>query len=84
MTVLSKQDYAAAYGYLFVTEDDFVNKDNYIKSAEFVKKNPSAYKDKLVVRLSKGVIDINVVPMVDQSKIGRIDCISVYLKAKRQ
>ena len=24
LTALSKQDYAAAYGYLFVTEDDFV------------------------------------------------------------
>lgn len=69
LTALGKQDYGTAYGYLFVTENDFVNKDNYIKSAEFVKKKPSAYKDKLVVQLSKGVIDINVVPMAEQSKI---------------
>lgn len=69
LTALGKQDYGTAYGYLFETEDDFVNKDNYIKSAEFVKKKPSAYKDKLVVQLSKGVIDINVVPMAEQSKI---------------
>ena len=82
LTSLSKQDYAAAYGYLFVTEDDFVNKDNYIKSAEFVKKNPSAYKDKLVVRLSKGVIDINVVPMVDQSKIEGLTAYQYTLRLK--
>ena len=82
LTALSKQDYAAAYGYLFVTEDDFVNKDNYIKSAEFVKKNPSAYKDKLVVRLSKGVIDINVVPMVDQSKIEGLTAYQYTLRLK--
>lgn len=69
LTALGKQDYGTAYGYLFETEDDFVNKDNYIKSAEFVKKKPSAYKDKLVVQLSQGVIDINVVPMAEQSKI---------------
>lgn len=82
LTALSKQDYAAAYGYLFVTEDDFINKDNYIKSAEFVKKNPSAYKDKLVVRLSKGVIDINVVPMVDQSKIEGLTAYQYTLRLK--
>ena len=82
LTALSKQDYAAAYGYLFVTEDDFINKDNYIKSAEFMKKNPSAYKDKLVVRLSKGVIDINVVPMVDQSKIEGLTAYQYTLRLK--
>lgn len=82
LTALSKQDYAAAYGYLFVTEDDFINKDNYIKSAEFMKKNPSAYKDKLVVRLSKGVIDINVVPMVEQSKIEGLTAYQYTLRLK--
>lgn len=69
LIALSKQDYGTAYGYLFVTEDDFVNKDNYIKSAEFVKKNPSAFKDRLVVQISKEITDINVVPIVEQSKI---------------
>lgn len=69
LTAISKQDYGTAYGYLLETEDDFINKENYIKSAEFVKKNPSEYKDRLVVQLSKGVTDIKVVPMVGQSKI---------------
>lgn len=69
LTALSKQDYAVAYGYLFVTEDDFVNKDNYIKSIEFVKKNPKDYKDKLVVKLSKGIADINVVQVGQETKV---------------
>lgn len=69
LTALSKQDYSAAYGYLFVTEDDFVNKDNYIKSIEFVKKNPKDYKDKLVVKLSKGIADINVVQVGQETKV---------------
>lgn len=69
LTALSKQDYATAYGYLFVTEDDFINKDNYIKSIEFMKKNPNDYKDKLVVKLSKGIADINVVQVGQETKV---------------
>lgn len=68
LTALGKQDYAAAYGYLFVTENDFINKDNYIKSIEFMKKNPNDYKDKLVVKLSKGIADINVVQVGQEIK----------------
>lgn len=69
LTALGKQDYAAAYGYLLVTENDFVNKDNYIKSIEFMKKNPNDYKDKLVVKLSKGIADINVVQVGQEIKV---------------
>ena len=69
LTALGKQDYAAAYGYLFVTENDFINKDNYIKSIEFMKKNPNDYKDKLVVKLSKGIADINVVQVGQEIKV---------------
>lgn len=68
LTALSKQDYGTAYRYLYVTEDDFINKDNYIKSVEFMKKNPNDYKDKLVVKLSKGIADINVVQVGEESK----------------
>lgn len=69
LTALGKQDYAAAYGYLFVSEDDFINKDNYIKSIEFMKKNPNDYKDKLVVKLSKGIADINIVQVGQETKV---------------
>lgn len=69
LTALGKQDYAAAYGYLLVAENDFVNKDNYIKSIEFMKKNPNDYKDKLVVKLSKGIADINVVQVGQEIKV---------------
>lgn len=69
LTAIGKQDYAVAYGYLFVTEDDFINKDNYIKSIEFMKKNPNDYKDKLVVKLSKGIADINVVQVGQETKV---------------
>lgn len=69
LTALGKQDYAAAYGYLFVTENDFINKDNYIKSIEFMKKNPNDYKDKLVMKLSKGIADINVVQVGQEIKV---------------
>lgn len=69
LTALGKQDYGTAYRYLNVKEDDFINKDNYIKSIEFMKKNPNDYKDKLVVKLSKGIADINVVQVGQETKV---------------
>ena len=69
LIALSKQDYGTAYEYLFVTENDFVNKDNYIKSIEYMKKTPKDYKDKLVVKLSKGIADISVVQVGEESKV---------------
>lgn len=68
LTAISKQDYATAYGQLFLTEDDFINKENYIKSIEFIKKNPSAYKDTPILKLSREVTDVKV--MLD---VGRIN-----------
>lgn len=69
LTALGKQDYGTAYRYLNVKEDDFINKDNYIKSIEFMKRNPNDYKDKLVVKLSKGIADINVVQVGQETKV---------------
>lgn len=68
LTALGKQDYGTAYRYLYVKENDndFINKDNYIKSMEFMKKNPNDYKDNLVVELSKGIADINFVQEAGQ------------------
>lgn len=68
LTAISKQDYATAYGQLFLTEDDFINKENYIKSIEFIKKNPSAFKDTPILKLSREVTDVKV--MLD---VGRIN-----------
>ena len=62
LTAISKQDYATAYGQLFLTEE------NYIKSIEFIKKNPSAYKDTPILKLSREVTDVKV--MLD---VGRIN-----------
>lgn len=69
LAALGKQDYGTAYRYLYITENDFLNKDNYIKSIEFMKKNPNDYKDKLVVKLSKGIADINVVQVGQETKV---------------
>lgn len=70
LTAISTKDYNKAYDYIFWQEDDFINKNNYIKSAEFLSKNKNACEKNLVHQLAIGVENIDIIKNNGESTIG--------------
>ena len=61
LNAISEGNYDKAYEYIFLEEDNFINRINYKKCNEYLRKNEKNYKEKLSNRLSKGIKSIDVI-----------------------